>query len=169
MELFQWLFFELVHTLVSLVCGYGTCLWIKSIFRLPDDWCIIDYIHETMVVQLIWVWTFSTIIVIIRARACWAVHLIYIYIYMNILNGVGFYGHSISYRSLPLHCFRIPVPNNNGPNGHLFYVPRCSFLSFTILTMSFTKCAVLYHTSVLCIDHCTCFVKNDEIKISNLI
>ena len=58
--------------------------------RLPDDWY---YIHQTMVVQMTWVWTFSTMIAIIRACACWAlfvvtltntVHLIYIYIYKYI-------------------------------------------------------------------------------------
>ena len=59
-----------------------------GIYRLPDDWY---YIHETMVVQMTWVWTFSTLIAIIRACARWAlfvvtltntVHLIYIYIYL---------------------------------------------------------------------------------------
>ena len=40
-------------------------------------------------------------------------------------------------------------------------------LSFTILTMFFMKCVVLYHTSVLCIYHLTCFVRNDEIKMFN--
>ena len=34
-----------------------------SHFWLPDDWCS-NYIHETMVVQMTWVWTFSTIIYI---------------------------------------------------------------------------------------------------------
>ena len=52
-----------------------------------------NYIHETMVVQMIKVWTLSTIIVIIRAYACWAlfvatltntVHFIYVYIYIYI-------------------------------------------------------------------------------------
>ena len=31
------------------------------------------------------------------------------YIYMDILNGVGFYGHYIFYRLLSIHCFRIPA------------------------------------------------------------
>ena len=64
--------------------------YFSVIYRLPDDWY---YIHETMVVQMTWVWTFSTMIAIIRACACWAifvltltntVHLIYIYIYIYI-------------------------------------------------------------------------------------
>ena len=59
------------------------------IYSLPGDWCS-NYTQETMVVQMTWVWSFSTIIAIIRACACWAllvvtltntVHLIYIYIY----------------------------------------------------------------------------------------
>ena len=62
----------------------------KVNFWLPDDWY---YIHVTMVVQIAWVWTFSTIIAIIRACACWAlfvvtltntVRLIYIYTYTYI-------------------------------------------------------------------------------------
>ena len=63
-----------------------------GIYRLPDDWY---YIHETMVVQMTWVWTFSTLIAIIRACARWAlfvvtltntVHLIYIYIFNGHIN-----------------------------------------------------------------------------------
>ena len=50
-----------VH-LTPLFTGWG-CEPFKTffvIYRLPDDWCI-NYIHETMVAQLIWAWTFSTI------------------------------------------------------------------------------------------------------------
>ena len=36
------------------------------IYRLPDDWCS-NYIHETMVVQMTWVWTFSTIYISIMS------------------------------------------------------------------------------------------------------
>ena len=57
----------------------------------------------------------------------------YIYIYMNILNGVGFYGHYIFYRLLSIHCFSIPVL-------------KCTFCLFMILTMSFYEvCCFVSH------------------------
>ena len=68
-----------------MVCFYGfqrnssaVCESFKRcfvIYRLPDDWCS-TYIHETMVVQMTWVWTFSTIMAIIRACACWVLFVV---------------------------------------------------------------------------------------------
>ena len=53
------------------------------------------------------------------------------YIYMDILNGVGFYGHYAFYRLLSIHCFRIS---------------KMHFLFFTILTMSFYEvCCIVSH------------------------
>ena len=53
------------------------------------------------------------------------------YIYMDILNGVGFYGHYAFYRLLSIHCFRISKMHS---------------LSVTILTMSFYEvCCIVSH------------------------
>ena len=66
--------------------GGTTCLWIKSIF----DCLTIGFIHETMVVHMIWVWTFF------NNHRCIYIHIhIYIY-YMHIYIYTSFWLHATS-------------------------------------------------------------------------
>ena len=86
--LFDWLLcvFMVFNVILLLFVNH-----LKDFFLWFTDCLTIAIIHETMVVHMTWVWTFSTIIAIIRACACWAlfvvtltntVHLIYTYIYI---------------------------------------------------------------------------------------
>ena len=79
---------------------------------------------------------------------------------MDILNGDGFYRHYIFYRLLPidLHEFY-----------HYYHFKVLNALSpFTIFTMyCCMKCVECITALILCIEYYTCFVRNDEIKMSN--
>ena len=87
-------------------------------------------------------------------------YFIYVYTYGHILNGDGFYGHYIFYCLVLIdlheffHYYHLKVLNARSP--------------FTIFTMHrCMKC--MYHHIVLCIEYYACFVRNDEIKMSNHI
>ena len=79
---------------------------------------------------------------------------------MDILNGDGFYRHYIFYRLLliDLHEFY-----------HYYHFKVLNALSpFTIFTMyCCMKCVECITALFLCIVIYTCFVRNDEIKMSN--
>ena len=79
---------------------------------------------------------------------------------MDILNGDEFYRHSIFYRLLPidLHGFY-----------HYYHFKVLNALSpFTIFTVyCCMKCVECITALLLCIEYYTCFVRNDEIKMSN--
>ena len=59
--LFDWLWcvFVVFHVIRLLFVNHLKDFFV--IYRLPDDWCS-NHIHESMVAQKTWVWTFSTII-----------------------------------------------------------------------------------------------------------
>ena len=82
------------------------------------------------------------------------------YVRMDILNGDGFYRHCIFYRLLPidLHEFY-----------HYYHFKVLNALSpFTIFTVyCCMKCVECIAALLLCIEYYTCFVRNDEIKMSN--
>ena len=79
---------------------------------------------------------------------------------MDILNGDGFYGHYIFYRLLPIdlyefyHYYHFKVLNALSPST-IFIMYRCM------------KCVECITALFLCIEYYTCFVRNDEIKMSN--
>ena len=80
---------------------------------------------------------------------------------MDILSGDGFYGRYIFYRSLPIDLHEI---------YHYYHFKVLNVLSpFTIFTMyRCMKYVVCITTLFLCIGYYTCFVRTDELKMSNL-
>ena len=84
------------------------------------------------------------------------------YVHMDILNGDGFYRHYIFYRLLPIDLHEFYY--------YYHYKVLNALLPFTIFTMyCCMKCVECITALLLCIEYYTCFVRNDEIKMSNQI
>ena len=82
------------------------------------------------------------------------------YVHTDILNGDGFYRHYIFYRLLPIDVHEFYY--------YYHYKVLNALLPFTIFTMyCCMKCVECITALLLCIEYYTCFVRNDEIKMSN--